>query len=613
MGGLFTQGYNWLAQKIDHAIGWHKLPVPLGLITLAGLRNILRERNLSDTYVGVRAAPGDGNHASRCPVARTADGTSIDLLSPMMGCAGTRFGRNIPLSAAYPDEAMVLTPNPRKVSRELLARDEFQPATSLNLLAAAWLQFMIHDWFSHGPNQKENPWQVPIEHDDDWPNKPMTVLRTQRDTTRSGSEGLPPTFRNRESHWWDGSQIYGSSKALMHRARTGEQGKLRVDDNGRLPVDPDTGTDLTGVQGNWWIGLSLLHTLFTLEHNTICDQLHKLYPFWNDDEIYNHARLINVALMAKIHTTEWTPGILNHPTLRKAINGNWYGVLGKWLYTHFGRISPNEAFSGIVGSRTDHFGVPYALTEEFVAVYRMHPLLPDEFEFRSWKDNSLLKKLTFPEVADKNARTLVEETALPDLFYSFGIANPGAITLHNYPRFLRHRREPDNSLIDLATTEIIRDRERGVPRYNVFRQLLHRPPVKTFEEITDNPIWARQIQEMYDNDINLVDLMVGLYAEPRPQGFGFSDTAFRIFILMASRRLNSDPFFTEYYTPAVYTPWGMKWIDDNGMADLLARHFPDLRPFLQHAKNPFAPWQTAAQSSSQAEASVPPVAQQEYR
>lgn len=604
MGGLFTQGYNWLAQKIDHVIGWHKLPVPLGLMTLAGLRNVLREQNLSDTYVAVRAAPDDNSNVRRCPVARTADGTYTDLLSPMMGCAGTRFGRNIPLSAAYPDEAKVLTPNPRKVSRELLARDEFQPAITLNLLAAAWIQFMIHDWFSHGPNQKEDPWQVPIESDDDWPDKPMTVLRTKRDATRSGSEGLPPTFRNTESHWWDGSQIYGSSEDMMRRMRTGEQGKMRIDDNGRLPVDPATGTDIAGVTGNWWIGLSLMHTLFTLEHNTICDQLHALYPFWNDDELYNHARLITVALMAKIHTTEWTPGILNHPTLRKAINGNWYGILGKWLHTHFGRISANEALSGIPGSHINHFGVPYSLTEEFVAVYRMHPLLPDEFEFRSLRDNSLLKKLAFPEAADKNARTLVEQNALSDLFYSFGIANPGAITLHNYPRSLRHRTDTDGYLLDLATIEIIRDRERGVPRYNTFRQLLHRPPVRTFEEITDNPTWAAQIRELYDNDIDQVDLMVGLYAEPKPPGFGFSDTAFRIFILMASRRLNSDPFFTEYYTPAVYTPWGMKWIDDNGIADLLIRHFPDLRPFLQNVKNPFAPWQKVSPGDIQAGASV---------
>jgi hypothetical protein len=180
-----------------------------------------------------------------------------------------------------------------------------------------------------------------------------------------------------------------------------------------------------------------------------------------------------------------------------------------------------------------------------------------------------------------------------DLFYSFATSNPGAITLHNYPRFLRQRKEPDGTLIDLATTEIIRDRERGVPRYNTFRELLHRPRLKTFEELTDNQEWVEQIRQLYNNDIDQVDLMVGLYAEPRPQGFGFSDTAFRIFILMASRRLNSDPFFTEYFTPTVYTSWGMKWINNNGMESLLIRHFPDLNPFLQRVKNPFAPWPLA--------------------
>ena len=49
-----------------------------------------------------------------------------------------------------------------------------------------------------------------------------------------------------------------------------------------------------------------------------------------------------------------------------------------------------------------------------------------------------------------------------------------------------------------------------------------------------------------------------MFAEPLPEGFAFSDTAFRIFILMASRRLNSDRFFTRDFTPHVYTPLGMR-------------------------------------------------------
>ena len=51
--------------------------------------------------------------------------------------------------------------------------------------------------------------------------------------------------------------------------------------------------------------------------------------------------------------------------------------------------------------------------------------------------------------------------------------------------------------------------------------------------------------------------MVGLYAEPLPKGFGFSDTAFRVFILMASRRLKSDRFFTDDYDAGTYTQAGL--------------------------------------------------------
>jgi len=55
----------------------------------------------------------------------------------------------------------------------------------------------------------------------------------------------------------------------------------------------------------------------------------------------------------------------------------------------------------------------------------------------------------------------------------------------------------------------------------------------------------------------LGSLMVGLFAERLPEGFAFSDTAFRIFILMASRRLNSDRFFTTDFTPEVYSEPGL--------------------------------------------------------
>lgn len=37
------------------------------------------------------------------------------------------------------------------------------------------------------------------------------------------------------------------------------------------------------------------------------------------DEIFDKARLVNCALMAKIHTVEWTPAILAHPALKVSL------------------------------------------------------------------------------------------------------------------------------------------------------------------------------------------------------------------------------------------------------------------------------------------------------
>ena len=88
-----------------------------------------------------------------------------------------------------------------------------------------------------------------------------------------------------------------------------------------------------------------------------------------------------------------------------------------------------------------------------------------------------------------------------------------------------------------------------------------------------------------------------LFAEPLPPGFGFSDTAFRIFILMASRRLKSDRFFTTDFTPRVYTQTGMNWIADNTFSTVLLRHAPALNSALARVDNAFAPWPTAGRIS----------------
>ena len=173
-----------VTEAIDKAWGWHRLPLPLALAVLEGIRMRMRQQNLYDPATPAYdremkpAVPEDDRYLAR----RTADGTFNDLRDPAMGSVEMRFGRNVPLAQTSPQaESDFLEPNPRTISNELLARDAFIPATTLNLTAAAWLQFMVHDWLSHGQNSKERPWAIPVPAGDPWPQRPMTVLRTRAD------------------------------------------------------------------------------------------------------------------------------------------------------------------------------------------------------------------------------------------------------------------------------------------------------------------------------------------------------------------------------------------------------------------------------------------------
>ncbi len=621
---------------------WHKKWTPFAVADLGRIRAAMRQKNLFDVDQ-LPTIPGStpsakGDPQKPPPKVRTADGSYTDAKDPDMGRAGRRMGRNMPLDRCYPDDLeKLLTPNPRTVSRKLLTRDEFIPATSLNLMAAVWIQFMQHGWFSHFEDEVEKPlsfklkdgFDVPLEEGDRWPEadpppeadawadgttpqqfRPMRISKTPSDPTRApGSEkDGPPTFVNKLSHWWDASQLYGSDEATLRTLRTGQDGKMRIGEDWTLPYDPDSerpNIPVIGFIDNWWIGLAVLYKLFLLEHNAICDRLSQEYPDWSDDELFDHARLIVCALLAKIHTVEWTTGLLGTKELDIAMCSNWYGLkkekrlfyrvlLGggmklKSLFSSQTRGKPTEEFDGIPATEPDHHAAPYSLTEEFNAMYRLHPLIPDDYQFRSAATGEVLAEKNLHEISGNRARTFLESSDLRDLTYTLGVSHPGALRLHNYPRFLQNLKRDNGDRFDLAAIDILRDRERGIPRYNEFRTLIDMPRIERFEDLTDNPEWAEELREVYDNDIDSVDLMVGMFAEPLLPGFAISEVQFRIFILMACRRLKSDRFFTSDYRPEVYTKLGIDWIEDNTMRDVILRHMPELEPMV-HKQNAFAPW-----------------------
>src|SRR5207244_5958013 len=198
---------------------WHKLPRPLALLNLRAFRDELRERNLYDTGPGEDAGSAGNGGPEELPKYRTYDGAMNDPRHPEMGKANIRFGRNHPLGATVPEQPpKLMTPNPRTVSTSLLNRDTFKPATTLNVLAAAWIQFENHDWFSHGDNSPTDFLEVELDDGDPW-GEPTMKVRETRDPEAIAND-VPPAYVNTVTHWWDGSQIYGSTEERCRKLRT---------------------------------------------------------------------------------------------------------------------------------------------------------------------------------------------------------------------------------------------------------------------------------------------------------------------------------------------------------------------------------------------------------
>jgi hypothetical protein len=275
-------------------------------------------------------------------------------------------------------------------------------------------------------------------------------------------------------------------------------------------------------------------------------------------------------------------------------------------------ISDPEHLNGGV----NHFGSPFNFPEEFMTVYRLHTLLPDLIEYRDiTQPNAVTKHIPMVQTIRGQATTHMQTGGIESWAVSMGRQRLGLLHLRNHPHFLQnlpmpHLQSPSGQL-DITALDIIRDRERGVPRFNEFRRQIGLKSLRSFDDFVDHRLPsdspARLAQEAVMEDIRSiygthvcddskiitavqrddegelitdchgfpngsvvdniedVDTVVGWLAEyTRPHGFAISETQFHVFIINASRRLFSDRFFTSSFRPEFYSQLGYDWVMQNG-------------------------------------------------
>lgn len=701
---------------------------------------------------------------------RTLTGICNDIRNPAMGMTGQVFARNVAFEATFPELGLneyarnrhggrigLLKPDPQVISRRLFTRNQtstpdcnkgrglpnrtadcsYRKAPFFNVLAAFWIQFMTHDWFSHlseARNDQTNVMTnlgcrselvanlpVPLSPErvaelgcrpEDKMERALFADTDQPGTfEQGGAERLKrayKTSRNLVTAWWDASQIYGWDERSRRRVRRDPSDPakllLEIGDDGQPylptfrrpcvaggseddcdPMQPEwVNQESVAFPDNWSLGLSFYHNLFAREHDAIVDEFRRMakeqgdtdsglrnpdrpdkvitYSQISDDELFEITRLIVAAEIAKIHTIEWTTQLLYDEPLHLGMSSNWSGLFQNFpiasavanklldglnksgdpqranqLYSAF------AAGAGIIGrgnshrfppymprwlswdrwrvdnpddvnGGTNHFGSPFNFPEDFPSVYRLHALVPDMLEFREISGpNAIEEHIPVVDTFRGKATKEMHAHGLANLALTMGRQRLGLLLLHNHPQFLQNLdlRPRIDSTIDVPALDIIRDRERGTPRFNEVRRQLGLKQLTSFDDFIDlrlppdSPELAEQrelvdtLREVYgqhqcdaskvitdaqlnDNgqpindclghpdgsmvdNIEDLDLVVGFHAETtRPHGFAISETQFHVFILNASRRLFSDRFFTSSFRPELYSKLGIDWVMNNG-------------------------------------------------
>merc|ERR1712038_1045205 len=148
--------------------------------------------------------------------------------------------------------------------------------------------------------------------------------------------------------------------------------------------------------------------------------------------------------------------------------------------------------------------------------------------------------------------------------------------------------------VDMAAIDLFRDRERGIPPYNDFRRHLHLKPFTSWYQMTGDMKSAKKLELIYGkapDGIERCDLLVGNLYEKKIKGFAISETSFIVFLLMASRRLEADPYLNEYFNEEYYTAFGKKHVyETDSLVDVLKRHYPDIaKTFTDRKQSAFKP------------------------
>lgn len=454
-------------------------------------------------------------------------------------------------------------PNARLISNLVFDQQGSIPdETELTDFTWVFGQFIDHDISLVGVDLSEKIF-VTVPSNDIYftPGSKIPVFRTIAAHGTGTDLSNPRKFSNEITAFLDASNIYGSDKARSEWLRSFENGKLKTSEGNLLPwntvsgefnnkIDPNTPAlaNDTHVNDKLFVGgdiranenplLISFHTLFIREHNRLCEVIKSKNPNWDDEKIFQSAKRKVTAYYQSIVFNEWLP------------------IQGIFLPEYSG-YNPeiNPGISNLFSAAAFRLG--HTLLSEVIT--RLDDDGKDtkqgNIELRECYFNPLIVKISggiepFLKGMAANPQQKLDTKMVDGVRnYLFG--------------------DPDFGGLDLASINIMRSRERGIPDYNTIRTDFGLAKVNDFNEITKDADLANNLKFLYGN-VDNIDAYVGFLAEDHIDNSIFGITLLTILKDQFLRLRDGDRFY--YENDPAFTEEELNEIINTRLHDIILRN-----------------------------------------
>jgi prostaglandin-endoperoxide synthase 2 len=270
----------------------------------------------------------------------------------------------------------------------------------------------------------------------------------------------------------------------------------------------------TGLErGNSSIGYVTMSTVFLREHNRLCRGLQAANPGWDDERLFQTARMINIVVLLRIVIEDYINHIAGHKLF---VFDNSFGEDQRWYRTNWMAI-------------------------EFDLLYRWHGLVPETVNVAG---------VAYGPKDFQTNNALLESLGLAAFLGGAGGEQAGKIGLFNTPSFL----------LAAECQSLKMGRDFRLQGFNAYREAFGLERITSWAGLTRDAATRAALSALYKN-VDQLELVVGLLAEDASEGALFGSLMNTMVASDAFTQALTNPLLARnVYNARTFTDYGLAQI-----------------------------------------------------